>query len=681
MATNKNRNTVRARNVPLGYSVESVKDVICHRFEASEKTSITCKITLAPTCTDNGETQTAIIKFSPSMPSFLSRLSEKREQIEMKDSRDIDIDQDFYGLTQLYPTHGSRIPLDIIAVTGLNGHAFGSWTGGKDRMWLRDFLCEDEYLKACRTMIFGYNAKLKDQAVHMTRDYVRSFLEELRKARKTREERNRPIVFLGHSFGGILIAHALVKAREKDDGSLVKATHAFLFFGVPHRGISLSDVTKMVKDLDYPLQREKLVNEIIESSSGINPIMESFINMTMGKKIISFYETRMTRAVAKNEDGSYGRSGEYIEVVKEPSARLYLPHQIEEAIPVEGDHSTMVKFASSADNTYQSVRNYLRDYLESFGFTSGCHHAVAEGLVAHFAHTPEPLDQALRLAADLGLVVEALYLLRKGAHPNFWDTEPRPLGALSSHSATISGPRWKIKSNGDIMGPGETAIFRAAVRNHKHVVELLLQWQADPNLAAESGKTPLHEAASRGHLALVQLLLEHRADPNARDSIWESTPLHDAARAGTTAVALLHRYHADLNAQLKFSRDTPLHLAVREGHEEVVYFLLEKNANPVPTNKSGRRPVHDAARAGNISLVGWLLERDRKGETDPRDNRGWTPMHEAAYGGHNNVVWLLLRRGADGNAALRDGRRAVDLAKERGHGETRKLILASTAGE
>ncbi|KAH0848561.1 hypothetical protein FOPE_02546 [Fonsecaea pedrosoi] len=364
-----------------------------------------------------------------------------------------------------------------------------------------------------------------------------------------------------------------------------------------------------------------------------------------------------------------------------PNARSHIK-TTEVVIPQTMNHQSEV---SSFPNHLSLLRDhrvlYHTEVLRNVHHPYDSHHAVAEGLVAHFAHTSEPLDQALRLAADLALLVEALYLLRKGARPNFWDTEPRPLGALSSHSATISGPNWKIKSNGDIMGPGETAIFRAAVRNHKHVVELLLQWQADPNLAAESGKTPLHEAASCGHLALVQLLLEHRADPNARDSMWESTPLHDAARAGTTAVALLHRYHADLNAQLKFSRDTPLHLAVREGHEEVVYFLLEKNASPVPTNKSGRRPVHDAARAGNISLVGWLLERDRKGETDPRDNRGWTPMHEAAYGGHNDVVWLLLRRGADGNAALRDGRRAVDLAKERGHGETRKLILASTAGE
>lgn len=80
----------------------------------------------------------------------------------------------------------------IVAVCGLNGHAYGSWAGKKDsngqrRMWLHHFLAED--LPDCRTMIYGYDSSLRpdNQASHTIPDYTERFLEELKKARKSPE--------------------------------------------------------------------------------------------------------------------------------------------------------------------------------------------------------------------------------------------------------------------------------------------------------------------------------------------------------------------------------------------------------------------------------------------------------------------------------------------------------------
>lgn len=47
----------------------------------------------------------------------------------------------------------------IIAVTGLAGHAFGSWKEhGGSVMWLRDFL--PEHAPNARIMTYGYNSSL-----------------------------------------------------------------------------------------------------------------------------------------------------------------------------------------------------------------------------------------------------------------------------------------------------------------------------------------------------------------------------------------------------------------------------------------------------------------------------------------------------------------------------------------
>src|SRR5271169_3313400 len=75
----------------------------------------------------------------------------------------------------------------IIAITGLDGHAYGSWRGKGNlgRMWLRDFLSKD--LPHCRTMIYGYNSKLSSHGVDTIMDYGRELIEELKKVRNTEE--------------------------------------------------------------------------------------------------------------------------------------------------------------------------------------------------------------------------------------------------------------------------------------------------------------------------------------------------------------------------------------------------------------------------------------------------------------------------------------------------------------
>lgn len=75
----------------------------------------------------------------------------------------------------------------IIAIAGLDGHAYGSWRGKGSlrRMWLRDFLSRD--MPSCRTMIYGYNSKLASHGVDTIMDYGRGLLEEVKKVRNTEE--------------------------------------------------------------------------------------------------------------------------------------------------------------------------------------------------------------------------------------------------------------------------------------------------------------------------------------------------------------------------------------------------------------------------------------------------------------------------------------------------------------
>ena len=48
----------------------------------------------------------------------------------------------------------------VIAVTGLAGHAFGSWSVDHHLMWLRDFLPSD--IPRIRVITYGYNSQLTE---------------------------------------------------------------------------------------------------------------------------------------------------------------------------------------------------------------------------------------------------------------------------------------------------------------------------------------------------------------------------------------------------------------------------------------------------------------------------------------------------------------------------------------
>jgi hypothetical protein len=85
----------------------------------------------------------------------------------------------------MYPL--TRGLYSIIAITGLDGHAYGSWRAKKNlrRMWLRDFFSKD--LPRCRTMTFGYNSKLSTRGLGRLLEYGREFMEEIKKVRYTNE--------------------------------------------------------------------------------------------------------------------------------------------------------------------------------------------------------------------------------------------------------------------------------------------------------------------------------------------------------------------------------------------------------------------------------------------------------------------------------------------------------------
>ncbi|KAI5841055.1 hypothetical protein DFP73DRAFT_516555 [Morchella snyderi] len=354
----------RVTGIPLWATASDIKDVLLLGEEVKIE-----RMTITPSCYGDG-TQTAIVQFEPCPPKYLEKVvsgSLQDRQRSMYGS-DINIDKNFYGLTQLYRIEDeAKIAADIVAVTGLAGHAFGSWRGKGDlgRMWLQDFFSED--LPNCRTMIYGHNSGLLDNGIHQIKDYNQQFIWELTRVRSSilNEGKIRPIILIGHSFGGIIITQSLVKCKDLSGSNdaaddIFKSTYATAFFGTPHRGLFVDDILSMA----HEMEEERI--ELVQSIGGgevLRDELETFIGLAPGLKILSFYEQMKTKRL-KKANGSYSRAGEYFIPVSRESALLDLNQDIETSIPVDADHTNMVKFNAKGDAAYRAIIFQLKLFLE-----------------------------------------------------------------------------------------------------------------------------------------------------------------------------------------------------------------------------------------------------------------------------------------------------------------------------
>lgn len=89
-----------------------------------------------------------------------------------------------------------------------------------------------------------------------------------------------------------------VQTSEDDHptiASLHKATYGMLLFGIPHKGLLIDDMYKMVAGHDEHHPRIGLLSQIRSKSDLLAVQLADFKNLIRDRKIVSFYETAETR--------------------------------------------------------------------------------------------------------------------------------------------------------------------------------------------------------------------------------------------------------------------------------------------------------------------------------------------------------------------------------------------------
>jgi hypothetical protein len=95
--------------------------------------------------------------------------------------------------------------------------------------------------------------------------------------------------------------------------ALHKATYGMLLFGIPHRGLVVDDIQKMLSGEDgHP--RRALLEQIKQKSDLLASQLNDFKNLVRDRRVVSFYETGQTRQLQFVSTTSQARRKKVIDV-------------------------------------------------------------------------------------------------------------------------------------------------------------------------------------------------------------------------------------------------------------------------------------------------------------------------------------------------------------------------------
>ncbi|KAF7671326.1 hypothetical protein GT037_010651 [Alternaria burnsii] len=274
-------------------------------------------------------------------------------QVEANSER-VAVPQETSGLHILFePTNtSSDLAIDIIAVPGLGGDGFSTWTDEKSgKLWLRDFLPRSQGFRNARIMTFSYVHLDSPRLIYNVLGWLDEPAEYLLSCiKRTREETNtprgKPIMFIGHSLGGIIIKMALKMYFRPDSDDILVSTESIIFFGTPCIGREHNAAERdlaLIRIFDAAGVKQ---DESFGASRGLDGLIvyvsKIFREENRGLSVTSFYECRKYHDVL---------------VLEERLARGHTGH--ETAIGLDANHHTICQFASENDKGFAEVHRAM----------------------------------------------------------------------------------------------------------------------------------------------------------------------------------------------------------------------------------------------------------------------------------------------------------------------------------
>ena len=148
-------------------------------------------------------------------------------------------------------------------------------------------------------MIFSYNAAILSGSSNASiATHAHSLLDRLMNKRLGGNH-HRPLNFVAHSMGGLVVKQALIEARLSPRYCCIKAsTYGLVFFATPHRGGNKAGVAKFAADICCGLTghaRNPLLKQLQRNSILNEVSTDQFSNQSNDYEVLTYVETKLTK--------------------------------------------------------------------------------------------------------------------------------------------------------------------------------------------------------------------------------------------------------------------------------------------------------------------------------------------------------------------------------------------------
>ncbi|KAM7200864.1 hypothetical protein V8F20_005106 [Naviculisporaceae sp. PSN 640] len=290
---------------------------------------------------------------------------------------------------------------DIVLVHGLNGQRMRTWTLD-NCCWPRDLL--PQTLPGTRIMTFGYDSAVvrsTGTSANSIELHAGSLLSDLSAHRK--DDPQRPIIFIGHSLGGILIKDALCKASVPGSPSHHKQifdnTYGIIFLGTPHRGSGYARLSVIGSAFAWFWQgmNLRLLQALRQDSELLRRINSDFLqryfNIRPQMRICSFAEELPMLALFSQP------------IVNSSSAFMDIPYEIRETI--WASHRDICRFSDGEDVGYKRLVRWITEFVAEAAQAERARRAhEAEAEARRRSRVPDSLMDVINLDAESADIVD-----------------------------------------------------------------------------------------------------------------------------------------------------------------------------------------------------------------------------------------------------------------------------------